>query len=391
MSIVNRGNQRIFVNFKQELVSQTFNQYLRNIFKSGIFSGADLTTDSTNIKISPFTAFFNSKVADTPVDALAVIIKTETMVVLDGSEFIDPSKTLLCMKYEWKNAFQNYIDFYVRDPFDSPETNEIILGEVEYSGLTVVGFDTTKRDMGYYDFDKDEYNLTSTNIFRVAEDDDWVAINIRDKGDWTDRENKHSGIMVSNGSENIGGLSVAYDNNIGRWDFHSIYNNGEKTDSDVIMSVRGDNKVIIKGSVFADNTSFSIFEGFDDTDLNSISNGIPYQRALTNIVEDNIEGCSVNNNIISILKGTYMFDIECLNGSYDVSHGNSIRIYDVTNSSLLEEKRFSVYNQMNFFRAEIIVEIIDDKDIEIQTLGSALIFDNTDFPITTKVKIQRLK
>ena len=333
MARVDRGNQQVFVNFKQELTSELFNQQYRGILKPGIYTGANLSTDGNNLKISPFTALFYSKVFGTSTDKLAVVVKTESQVVLDGSEFIEPTKTILAMKYEWRNAFQNYIDFYVRQPSDPAEDNEIILGSIEYSGITVTGFTIHNRTYGLYDESSNSMNLPNTRLFREASDTNWEAITIQDSGDWNLRENKHSGIVAKTDIEKIGGIGFTKEGTKGYIDIHSLFDTTEKTDTDITMRI-GNGIVSVFGSLSADNLARNaLFTGLDDLSTYPVSSMVSYQRNLTTALYNNITGCSLASRKITIPSGTYIVTVKILAGSE--LKGSSIALYNDTDSSVL--------------------------------------------------------
>lgn len=151
MSVSNNGNQTILFAYKTPAKGREFSKSNRDVILPGIYSGGTLSKiDNSTISISTFSAWFN---VDTDK---AVHITTSTAISLTCSS----ATPILYMTFTWADSVANYIDFAFRAVGSPAATNEILIGQIGFTGSDVNGtFDYTSRTTGLIDSSRNIYAL----------------------------------------------------------------------------------------------------------------------------------------------------------------------------------------------------------------------------------------
>ena len=143
MANVDNYDTNITFQFKEETKSKGFNHLLAGILPQAIYSGGQIgiySGDARRITISPYIAWKNASVDN----SVAVKISTGENVVISPSVV----NSLIVMRYTWiDNVIQNYPDYYAIPPL-LKQTNDLVFGEILFSGVSTVitGIEYADRD-----------------------------------------------------------------------------------------------------------------------------------------------------------------------------------------------------------------------------------------------------
>lgn len=150
-SIINKGSQSITFDFKQPAKGQEFNKLTRDIIKPGVYKGLSINFAGNTVSVLPGKAVINCSYNNQ--DILAVKCDFETLYTF--SEQIFPSVTgsneIFWLEYEYAEVTENFLDFKHLPSdqyFLNPVSNAIILGEVIFSGNTIVGVSYSNKTWG---------------------------------------------------------------------------------------------------------------------------------------------------------------------------------------------------------------------------------------------------
>lgn len=162
----NDGNQTITFRYLQDATSFSFNNLLREIMKPGIYEGGLLSiVDDTTVEVAPYTAIVYASNDDTV--AIRVRTSTEYNVAVSSTE------PVLVLTYEWHSQETNYVQAQAMswsqvNSEDPTGELYVVIGEAQFSGTTLTGFDYSTREQVTKDADTmllgDTYSVNSTPI-----------------------------------------------------------------------------------------------------------------------------------------------------------------------------------------------------------------------------------
>jgi hypothetical protein len=143
MSAVNLGTQEISFQYKEEAKALSFNKLLRKICRPGFYDGFLFAkVDNSTVSISTGTAWFNCD------SDKSVSISTTTSV----NQTVLAATPVLCLSFTWVDSVSNFIDWTWRAVGAALGTNEIVVGQVNFTGGLVDGtFNYANRTVGLID------------------------------------------------------------------------------------------------------------------------------------------------------------------------------------------------------------------------------------------------
>ena len=143
---VNRGNQVLVFDYRQEARGKGFNQAFCEILPYGLYSGGHLTRVSdTMINIGLLVCVIKSDEAD----KVALRIETQetqeiSLATSIGSAYVDASKPYIVLRFGWQDVEINYMDMlavgWSTDPLETDPDKlhpfDIILGKVLFEEIS---------------------------------------------------------------------------------------------------------------------------------------------------------------------------------------------------------------------------------------------------------------
>jgi hypothetical protein len=152
MSITNLGNQYITFDYKHPATGSAFNTSLREAVKPGLYSGGQISiTGANEISIAPFVVYIKTGTLYT--DAKLIRIETRSAVTLTITE----STPVIALTFTWQDVSENWLDFNQRTSGSAPLTNEICLGECEFTASVITSINTECVTRGLLDEDGNAY------------------------------------------------------------------------------------------------------------------------------------------------------------------------------------------------------------------------------------------
>jgi hypothetical protein len=176
-STINRGNQKLSFDYRQEARAKIFNRFFSQVVPTGIYSGAVLTRlNDTQVAVAPDSNAPTVLLAkdaneDGTLNQTVRVEATENIQwdLDDGSNpgYANPNKPYIVLRFAWADVENNYLDIksvaYSNDPGETDEAfilpTDIIVGKVlfeeetpasgNYIIRTLDSFDLTRRNNAF--------------------------------------------------------------------------------------------------------------------------------------------------------------------------------------------------------------------------------------------------
>jgi hypothetical protein len=137
---VNKGDQILTFDYKNEGSSLSFNKLMKDLLQIGIYAGLDLSIDGGTNKpvISPGVCFIKTENEEWANQLGVRVELRESYIISEASSTL----TYIVARLNWAQTEDNYMDVTA---VAAPEETDIIIGQGVYSGATLTEFLLTER------------------------------------------------------------------------------------------------------------------------------------------------------------------------------------------------------------------------------------------------------
>lgn len=136
---VNKGNQKLRIQYGQRITSRAENQSMYKLMPTGIYQGMVLSAVDEAIEVSPGVVF----IEDT-AESGEIALRVETLSTYQITTHTE-IRPFIVVTFDWVEDANNYMDFIAKSAGEIT-SKDIILGKANYSGSTFLGtFDLTLR------------------------------------------------------------------------------------------------------------------------------------------------------------------------------------------------------------------------------------------------------
>jgi len=145
MGTTNHGNQDITYNYYEEASAENFNKRNLEIMPRGVYQGGHLKkVTNSEVTLSLFTV----EIGD---DNDQISSKSTTTAILNSGTLDSGniSSATPYLVFRWSHADQanNYVEVHAIANVSAAQSNDIIIGKCEFSGVTLTGFDYSDRTL----------------------------------------------------------------------------------------------------------------------------------------------------------------------------------------------------------------------------------------------------
>jgi len=149
------GTPKITVDYREPIVSQSFNRYLSNIIRPGIYEGMEMSvvnTTTARVEIGKYwIQMFD-------INGFILGLGVENNTTFNVS--VSPTNPYVYMIYGWQNIANSYPEVRIAPDISAIQQDEseygvqaVIIGKATFTLGNLTGFDYTERTRGSIDFD----------------------------------------------------------------------------------------------------------------------------------------------------------------------------------------------------------------------------------------------
>ena len=170
------GTPKITIDYREPIVSQSFNRYLSNILRPGIYQGMEMSvvnTTTARVEVGKYWI----QLYDVNGFILGVAVENSTPINVS----VSPLNPYVYMIYGWQNIANSYPEIRI-----APDISAIQQDETEFGVQAVIigkanltGFDYTERTRGSIDFDNsnrlverlnpvEDYHVINRRVYRYG-------------------------------------------------------------------------------------------------------------------------------------------------------------------------------------------------------------------------------
>lgn len=170
------GTPKITIDYREPIVSQSFNRYLSNILRPGIYQGMEMSvvnTTTARVEVGKYWI----QMYDLNGFILGVGVENNTTFNVS----VSPTNPYVYMIYGWQNIANSYPEVRIAPDISAIQQDEsdfdvqaVIIGKATFTLGNLTGFDYTERTRGAIDFDN-----ANRLVERLNPTEDYHVINRR--------------------------------------------------------------------------------------------------------------------------------------------------------------------------------------------------------------------
>lgn len=167
------GTPKVTIDYREPIVSQSFNRYLSNIIRPGIYEGMEMSVVNT-ITARVEVGKYWIQMFDVNGFILGVAVENSTPINVS----VSPTNPYVYMIYGWQNIANSYPEIRIAPNITAIQQDEsefgvqaVIIGKATFTLGNLTGFDYTERTRGSIDFNRGNRlveRLNPTEDFHVV-------------------------------------------------------------------------------------------------------------------------------------------------------------------------------------------------------------------------------